>query len=80
MELHFKASFLIRILRQLQRKMSYGHVTKISRDDGLLSELTTEVNGNVLYCKGVDLYKSYETGLTRMLLRVVALAILLSES
>ena len=26
--------------------MSYGHVTKMSRDDKLLSEPTTEVNGN----------------------------------
>ena len=25
---------------------SYGHVTKIPRDDGLHSEPTTEVNGN----------------------------------
>ena len=33
----FQASLLIRI--------SYGHVTKMSRDDGLLSELTTDVNG-----------------------------------
>ena len=27
-------------------KMSYGQVTKTSRDAGLLSEPTTEVNGN----------------------------------
>ena len=30
----------------LKKKISYGHVTKIPRDDGLLSEPTTEVNGN----------------------------------
>ena len=42
----FQASSLIRILRQFQTKTSYGHVTKIPRDDGLLSEPTTEVNGN----------------------------------
>ena len=46
MELFFQASLLIRILRQFQKKISYGHVTKIPRDDGLLSEPTTEVNGN----------------------------------
>ena len=28
------------------KKISYGHVTKIPRDDGLLSERATEVNGN----------------------------------
>ena len=33
--------------------MSYGHLTKIPRDDGLLSEPTTEVNGNDPYCKSV---------------------------
>ena len=27
-------------------KISYGHVTKIPRDDSLISEPTTEVNGN----------------------------------
>ena len=42
----FQASLLIRRLRQFQTKISYGHVTKIPRDDGLLSEPTTEVNGN----------------------------------
>ena len=42
----FQASFMIRILRQIQAKISYGHVTKIPRDDGLLSKPTTEVNGN----------------------------------
>ena len=31
--------------------MSYGHVTKISFDHVLLSEPTTEANGNDPYCK-----------------------------
>ena len=39
-------SLLIRVLHQFQTKVSYGNVTKIPRDDGLLSERTTEVNGN----------------------------------
>ena len=42
----FQASLPIRILRQFLTKISYGHVTKLPRDDGLLSEPTTEVNGN----------------------------------
>ena len=42
----FQASLLIRILRQFQTKMPNGHVTKISHDDGLFSELTSEVNVN----------------------------------
>ena len=42
MELFSQASLLIRVLRQI----SYGHVTIIPHDDGLLSEPTTEVNGN----------------------------------
>ena len=46
MELVFQASLLIRILRQFQAKVKNGHVTKIPRDDRLLSESTTEVNGN----------------------------------
>ena len=49
MELHvffFQASLMIRILRQFQTQVSYGYVTKLPRDDGLLSEPTTEVNGN----------------------------------
>ena len=41
-----KASLRITILRQFKTKISDGHVTKIPRDDGLLSEPTTEVNGN----------------------------------
>ena len=32
-------------LYQKIAKISYGHVTKIPCDDGLLSEPTTEVNG-----------------------------------
>ena len=50
MELFFQASF-ISLLRQT--KISYVHVTKIPRDDGLLSEPTTEVNGNDPLCKRV---------------------------
>ena len=46
MELFFQASLLIRILRQFQTKISYGNVTKIPRDDGLLSEPITEENGD----------------------------------
>ena len=46
MELFFQTSLLIIILRQFLTKISYGHLTKIPRDDGLLSEPTTEVNGN----------------------------------
>ena len=46
MKLIFQASLLIRILRQFQTKISHGHVTKIPRDDGPLSEPTAEVNGN----------------------------------
>ena len=46
MELFFQASVLIRILPQFYTKISYGHVTKIPRDDDRLSEPTTEVNGN----------------------------------
>ena len=36
-----------------KKKITYGHVTKIPRDDGLLSEPTTEVNGNDPWCKRV---------------------------
>ena len=46
MELFLQASLVIRILRQFYTKTSYGHVTKVPRDDGLLSEPTTEINGN----------------------------------
>ena len=46
MELFFQASLLIRILLQFKTKISYGHVSKTPRVDSLLSEPTTEVNGN----------------------------------
>ena len=42
----FQASLLIRILANFKTEICYGHVTKIPRDDGLLSEPTTGVNGN----------------------------------
>ena len=44
---------MIRILRKFQTTISYGHVKKIPRDDGLLSEPTTGVNGNDPKCKRV---------------------------
>ena len=47
---------MTRILRQFQTKISYGHVSKIPHDDGLLSEPTTEVNGNDPWCKSVPIY------------------------
>ena len=43
MELFFSNFFTD---QNLYTKISYGHVTKIPCDDGLLSEPTTEVNGN----------------------------------
>ena len=46
MEVFFQTSVHTRILCQFRQKMSSGHVTKIPCDDGLLSEPTTEVNGN----------------------------------
>ena len=55
----FQAPLLIRILREFQTKISYAHVTKIPRDDGVLSEPTTEVNGNDPYCKRVCVHESY---------------------
>ena len=42
----FQTSLPIRILRQFLTKISYGHVTKIPRDEVLLSEPTTKVNEN----------------------------------
>ena len=54
----FQASLLIRILRQFLTKISYGHVTKIPREDGLLSEPTTEVNGNDPKCKRMGILVS----------------------
>ena len=46
MELFFSSFFADQNLTPIQTKISYCHVTKIPRDDGLLSEPTTEVNGN----------------------------------
>ena len=47
MELFFFSSFFTdQNLTPILNKISYGHVTKIPRDDGLLSEPTTEVNGD----------------------------------
>ena len=40
-------------LTPILNKIGYNHVTKIPRDDGLLSEPTTEVNGNDPSCKRV---------------------------
>ena len=37
--------------------MSHGHFTKISRDVELLSEPSTEVNGNDPSCKRMENYK-----------------------
>ena len=42
----FSSFFTDQNLRQFITKIYYGHVTKIPRDDGLLSEPTTEVNWN----------------------------------
>ena len=53
MELFLQAPLLVRILRQIKTKISYGHVTQIPRDDGLPSE----VNGNDPCCKIVGLNK-----------------------
>ena len=47
MELLFLSVFTDQNLTPIiNRKISNSHVTKIPRDDGLLSESTTEVNGN----------------------------------
>ena len=47
MELFFSSFFTDQNLTPILNKISDGHVTKIPRDDdGLLSEPTTEVNGN----------------------------------
>ena len=43
MKLFFHASLLIRVLRQFLTKITYGPVTKIPPNNGLLSEPTTEV-------------------------------------
>ena len=55
MELFFRASLLTRILRKFLTNKSYGHVMKISRDQRLLSEPTTEVNWNDLQCERVTI-------------------------
>ena len=46
MELFIHSSLLIRFLCQFYMKFIYGQVTKLPGDDGLLSEPTTEVDGN----------------------------------
>ena len=46
MELFFSSFFTDQNLTQILNKNQLRHVTKIPRDDGLLSEPTTEVNGN----------------------------------
>ena len=42
----FSSFFADQSLTPILTKISYGHVTKIPSDDGLLSEPTPEVNGN----------------------------------
>ena len=46
MELFFPSFFTDQNLTPILNKISNNHVTKIPHDDGLLSEPTTEVNGN----------------------------------
>ena len=46
MELFFSSFFTYQDLTPVLNKFSYGHVTKTPNDDCLLSEPTTEVNGN----------------------------------
>ena len=46
MELFFSSFFTDQNLTQILNIISCGHMTKIPRDNGLLSEPTTEVNGN----------------------------------
>ena len=49
MELFFSSFFADQNLTPVfNKKNPHGYVTKIPRDDGLLSEPTTEVNGNDL--------------------------------
>ena len=50
---HTKQSICFSLTGVCVAILEYGHVTKISRDDGLLSEPTTEVNGNEPVCKRV---------------------------
>ena len=54
MELFFSSFFSYQNLTPILNKNQLGHVTKIPRDDGLLSEPSTEVNGNDLWCKRVQ--------------------------
>ena len=42
----FSSFFTDQNLTSILNKNQIGHVTKIPRDDGLLSEPTTEVNGD----------------------------------
>ena len=42
----FSSFFTDQNLTPILNKINYGHMTKIPHDDGLLSEPTTEVNGN----------------------------------
>ena len=47
MELFFSSFYTDQNLTPISNKNQFiGHVTKIPHDDGLLSEPTTEVNGN----------------------------------
>ena len=46
MELFFSSFFTDQNRTPILKSLSYDHVTKISVYDGLLSEPTTEVNGN----------------------------------
>ena len=54
MELFFSSFFTDQNLTPILNKNRYGNVTKIPRDDSLLSEQTTEVNGNDPWCKRVS--------------------------
>ena len=51
----FKLIYLSGSYASFKQKFSCGHVTKTPRDDGLLSEPTTEVNGNQECDKLVEL-------------------------
>ena len=44
----FSTFFTDQNLTPILNKISYGHVTKIPRDNGVLSEPSKEVNGNDL--------------------------------
>ena len=46
----FSSFFTDQNLTPILKNISYGHVMKIPRDDGLLSEPTIEMNGNDLLC------------------------------